>query len=204
MNINGVSQHLISYYKVEDVQSGRLGVPSSLPELASLDISPEYLDKAHFRHPPKVEVGPDGIPRYQGEADDVESPMQGLRPGPMTSGHPLKKRFEPYGKGASRKGARSPEPLPVQTALLPPQIPTPAYPPYGMQPQMPYPYPPPGYPMAPPQMHPGPPGSGGMPPPFFPGYYPTPWPGYAGYPPMPPGVAVQGVADASGEGQGQV
>jgi len=49
LSINGTSQHLISYYKVADVEQGRLRTPSSLPELASLDISPEYLDKTHFR-----------------------------------------------------------------------------------------------------------------------------------------------------------
>ncbi|PFH53642.1 hypothetical protein AMATHDRAFT_54865 [Amanita thiersii Skay4041] len=85
LTIGGVSQHLISYYKVEDVESGRLRSPSSLPELASLDISPEYLDKTHFRNPPKVEMGPDGILRYRGEADDIDTspslltaPLSGL------------------------------------------------------------------------------------------------------------------------------
>ncbi|KAI0086855.1 Gti1/Pac2 family-domain-containing protein [Irpex rosettiformis] len=73
LTIGGVAQHLISYYKVEDVEQGRLRSPSTLPELASLDISPEYLDKTHFRNPPKVEVGVDGIPRYRGEADDIET-----------------------------------------------------------------------------------------------------------------------------------
>ncbi|KAH8113172.1 Gti1/Pac2 family-domain-containing protein, partial [Phellopilus nigrolimitatus] len=38
LTIGGVSQHLISYYKIEDVEQGRLRTPSSLPELASLDI----------------------------------------------------------------------------------------------------------------------------------------------------------------------
>ena len=70
--IGGVSQHLISYSKLEDVEQGRLRSPSSLPELASLDISLEYLDKTHFGNPPKVEVGVNGIPRYRGEADDIE------------------------------------------------------------------------------------------------------------------------------------
>ncbi|KJA18928.1 hypothetical protein HYPSUDRAFT_112113, partial [Hypholoma sublateritium FD-334 SS-4] len=70
VTIGGVAQHLISYYKIADVETGRLRPPSSLPELAALDISPEYLDKTHFRNPPKVEVGADGIPRYRGEADD--------------------------------------------------------------------------------------------------------------------------------------
>jgi hypothetical protein len=54
------------------VGQGRLRTASSYPELASLDISPEYLEKTHFRYPPKVEIGVDGVPRYCGEADDME------------------------------------------------------------------------------------------------------------------------------------
>ena len=88
LTIGGVSQHLISYYKIEDVEQGRLRSPSSLPELASLDISPEYLDKTHFRNPPKVEIGVDGIPRYRGEADDIE-PSPSMMTGPLSSGLPL-------------------------------------------------------------------------------------------------------------------
>ena len=55
------------------MKQGRFRTASSYPELASLDISPEYLEKIHFRNPPKVEIGVDGIPRYRGEADDVDS-----------------------------------------------------------------------------------------------------------------------------------
>ncbi|KAJ7364652.1 Gti1/Pac2 family-domain-containing protein [Mycena albidolilacea] len=55
LTISGVAQHLISYYKVSDVESGRLRAPSSLPELASLDISPTLLDRGNFRCPPKME-----------------------------------------------------------------------------------------------------------------------------------------------------
>lgn len=88
LTIGGVAQHLISYYKVEDVEQGRLRSPSTLPELASLDISPEYLDKTHFRNPPKVEIGVDGIPRYRGEADDVEtSPHVLTSPLAITAGY---------------------------------------------------------------------------------------------------------------------
>lgn len=104
LTIGGVAQHLISYYKIEDVEQGRLRSPSSLPELASLTISPEYLDKTHFRNPPKVEIGVDGIPRYRGEADDVDiSPR--LLPAPLSNGYyadsdagPSKraKRYDPY------------------------------------------------------------------------------------------------------------
>ncbi|TFY74993.1 hypothetical protein EWM64_g9019, partial [Hericium alpestre] len=106
LTIGGVSQHLISYYKIEDVEQGRLRSPSSYPELASLDISPEYLEKTQFRNPPKVEIGMDGIPRYRGEADDVEPSPHVLNP---TLAIPLlsdatdaaetkraSKRFDPY------------------------------------------------------------------------------------------------------------
>ncbi|KAM6499499.1 Gti1/Pac2 family domain containing protein [Amanita muscaria] len=110
LTIGGVAQHLISYYKVEDVASGRLRSPSSLPELAALDISPEYLDKTHFRNPPKVELGPDGILRYRGEADDIDgspplltAPLSGLpllTDGRVTdaSANATKrtKRYDPY------------------------------------------------------------------------------------------------------------
>ncbi|KAJ7280727.1 Gti1/Pac2 family-domain-containing protein [Mycena rebaudengoi] len=44
-----VTQHLISYYKIADVESGRLRAPSSLPELASLDIAPALLERGNFR-----------------------------------------------------------------------------------------------------------------------------------------------------------
>ena len=46
LTIGGVAQHLISYYKIEDVEQGRLRSPSSLPELASLTISPALLRAA--------------------------------------------------------------------------------------------------------------------------------------------------------------
>ena len=115
LTIGGVAQHLISYYKIEDVEKGRLRSPSSLPELASLEISPEYLDKTHFRNPPKVEIGMDGLPRYRGEADDTESSPT-LLPAPL-SGVPLypdggesskrtKQRYGPYEAGTSSTSKR--------------------------------------------------------------------------------------------------
>ncbi|KAL7411887.1 Gti1/Pac2 family-domain-containing protein [Mrakia frigida] len=65
VSINGVAQHMVSYYSMEDALSGRLRSPSSLPELFALDISPDYLSNKHFRFPPKVEIGPDGVHRYR-------------------------------------------------------------------------------------------------------------------------------------------
>jgi hypothetical protein len=126
LTISGVSQHLISYYKIEDVEQGRLRTASSYPELASLDISPEYLEKTHFRNPPKVEIGVDGVPRYRGEADDVE-PSPHVLNSALAVGMPLlseplevgaaiaagatnggkrTKRYDPY---ATNKGKRKPK-----------------------------------------------------------------------------------------------
>jgi hypothetical protein len=155
-----VSQHLISYYKIEDVEGGRLRSPSSLPELASLDISPEYLDKTHFRNPPKVEFGPDGVPRYRGEADDSET-TPSLLPAPLSSGLPLltdspdggstskrNKRYDPYGaalppkrsrksKGSQAQASMASEPLspasPSTSSQQPPPPPH-AYPDPNMPP----------------------------------------------------------------------
>lgn len=53
--VNGVAQHLISYYHPQDVLQNRLRTPSSVPELASLEISPELLIKQNFRIPPMIE-----------------------------------------------------------------------------------------------------------------------------------------------------
>ncbi|PBK64730.1 hypothetical protein ARMSODRAFT_940993 [Armillaria solidipes] len=128
LNIGGVAQHLISYYKVEDVENGRLRSPSSLPELASLDISPEYLDKTHFRNPPKVEIGADGIPRYRGDADDIDtsptlSPTSIAGLPLLSDAHILEgnkrssKRYDPYGSppvSKRRKLSKTEEPAPSE------------------------------------------------------------------------------------------
>ncbi|KAI0294121.1 Gti1/Pac2 family-domain-containing protein [Multifurca ochricompacta] len=129
LTISGVSQHLISYYKIEDVEQGRLRAASSYPELASLDISPEYLEKTHFRNPPKVEIGVDGVPRYRGEADDVEpsphvlnsalavgmpllsEPME-VGPGPALAASPANagkrnKRYDPYAPTKNKRKSRN-------------------------------------------------------------------------------------------------
>ncbi|VDB83103.1 unnamed protein product [Peniophora sp. CBMAI 1063] len=119
LTINGVPQHLISYYKVEDVEAGRLRPPSSYPELAALDISADFLDKVNFRNPPKLEVGWDGKPRYRGEADELETSPHALTAALSGSSGALPllseptdvgatlgrsaKRYEPYGSPAKVK-----------------------------------------------------------------------------------------------------
>jgi hypothetical protein len=153
LTIGDVSQHLISYYKIEDVENGRLRSPSSLPELASLDINPEYLDKTHFRNPPKVEIDADGIARYCGEADDLESPSSALS-APLSSEIPLptegsankrSKRYDPYGSPPGKRvvkknttksshsesniahTAESISPRPSTSSVLPQPTPVPGY-----------------------------------------------------------------------------
>lgn len=74
VTVNGFAQHMISYYSIEDVLAGKLRTPSTIPELAGLEISPEYLHKQNFRFPPQIELGPDGIPRYRGEPEEPNSP----------------------------------------------------------------------------------------------------------------------------------
>ncbi|PWN87864.1 hypothetical protein FA10DRAFT_179012 [Acaromyces ingoldii] len=71
IQIDGSTHHLISYYTVDDVRSGRLRTPSSLPEIASLSIAPSLLAKTSFRFPPAVSIGPDGVPRFR--AEEMES-----------------------------------------------------------------------------------------------------------------------------------
>lgn len=55
--VDGVHQNLISYYDIEDVLAGRLRTPSNVPELAILEISPDFLHKQNFRIPLLIEPG---------------------------------------------------------------------------------------------------------------------------------------------------
>jgi len=81
LTIGGIAQHLISYYRISDVESGYLQTPSAVETFRNLDISPEYLDKTHFRNPPIIEIGHDGLPRYKGEAEETYSvPRQTTAP----------------------------------------------------------------------------------------------------------------------------
>jgi hypothetical protein len=55
IQINGRTQHMISYYTKEDVLKCRLATPSSIPAISNLQISPDLLLKQSFRVPPSVE-----------------------------------------------------------------------------------------------------------------------------------------------------
>lgn len=49
--VDGVQQHIISYYCKEDVLSNRLKTPSSIIELSSLEVSPGLCLRQNFRIP---------------------------------------------------------------------------------------------------------------------------------------------------------
>ncbi|GAA5923573.1 uncharacterized protein JCM15063_003691 [Sporobolomyces koalae] len=75
--------HLVAYYRLDDVTSGRLRTPSSHAELMSLEVSPDFLVPTLFRMPPVVEIGTDGQVRYKGESETPISPLtrSGSSPG---------------------------------------------------------------------------------------------------------------------------
>ncbi|KAI0791871.1 Gti1/Pac2 family-domain-containing protein [Abortiporus biennis] len=61
LTIEGVVCHLISYYRPSDIRNGILQTPSSMPLLASLEISPEVLSSVcQLHYPPRMEVDSEG------------------------------------------------------------------------------------------------------------------------------------------------
>lgn len=53
--VNGMSLHMVSYYQPEDIITRRLRTPSTIPELANLEIAAELLCRQNFRIPPTIE-----------------------------------------------------------------------------------------------------------------------------------------------------
>ncbi|KAF9387295.1 hypothetical protein CPB97_002695 [Podila verticillata] len=105
--VNGVSQHLISYYSKDDVLAGRLRTPSSVPELAGLEISPEFLMKQNFRIPPTVEQS------FEGEHNNLHSPASTHSPRtPSGSFHTMGANgadFTPSGFGGHARTKTEPD-----------------------------------------------------------------------------------------------
>ncbi|KAI9253440.1 Gti1/Pac2 family-domain-containing protein [Phascolomyces articulosus] len=83
--VNGSPQHLISYYTKEDVLNNRLPTPSSIPELAQLEISPDLLLRQSFRIPPMTEHATADM-MFDTKPIDFPSPRAlALSPYPMPS-----------------------------------------------------------------------------------------------------------------------
>ncbi|KAA1467164.1 hypothetical protein DENSPDRAFT_769110 [Dentipellis sp. KUC8613] len=68
VKVAGTDHHLISYYRDEDVRSGRLQRPTQQPTIMALSIPPEMVRATNFRHPPHIEIGPDGSAHMYGNA----------------------------------------------------------------------------------------------------------------------------------------
>lgn len=103
IQVEGSTQHLISYYKIDDVHHGRLAIPSNLPEISSLSISPMFLNKSNFRYPPIVEIGADGLPRYVGESTDNAMRASGhVSSGNESYSSGSEARHDGLGRAASR------------------------------------------------------------------------------------------------------
>ncbi|CDU22953.1 uncharacterized protein SPSC_01583 [Sporisorium scitamineum] len=113
IQVEGSTQHLISYYKIDDVHNSRLTIPSSLPEIASLRISPIFLQKSNFRYPPIVETGLDGLPLYVGESTDNAMRASGH----VSSGNESFSSSETRHDGLGRAASRS---LSIYSPGLPP------------------------------------------------------------------------------------
>lgn len=103
IQVEGSTQHLISYYRVDDVHNQRLTIPSNLPEIAALCISPIFLNKSNFRYPPIVEIGPDGMPRYVAESTDASMRASGhVSSGNESYSSGSEARHEGMGRSSSR------------------------------------------------------------------------------------------------------
>ena len=51
VSINGISHHMVSYYKVDDVKNGKLQRPLADPRLQNISVRPELYLKQNFRAP---------------------------------------------------------------------------------------------------------------------------------------------------------
>ncbi|GAA5866334.1 hypothetical protein JCM3774_006619 [Rhodotorula dairenensis] len=95
--------HLVSYYRIDDVTSGRLRTPSSHAELMSLEISPSFLAPSLFRLPPVVEIDADGHVRYKGDADTPLSPRTHTSSSPGAQQAGLANHSRPESSGSDHK-----------------------------------------------------------------------------------------------------
>lgn len=125
LTINGFHQHVVSYYTLEDAVAGRLRRPSTIPEFAALEISPEYLNVANFRYPPSIEMGQDGVPRYHGEPDD-----RPVSPARMPTAYA--DMYDPYGQPTGFDSHHGPRmrsvTVPAMGTAFSPSVPSPGYP----------------------------------------------------------------------------
>jgi hypothetical protein len=67
-----VSQYLISFFNLANVKFGRVHVPPSVHELATLVIAAEYIDNTYLRILPRIDVRRDVRWWYFREGEDED------------------------------------------------------------------------------------------------------------------------------------
>ncbi|KAH8100792.1 Gti1/Pac2 family-domain-containing protein [Cristinia sonorae] len=60
VKIEGSDHHLVSYFTMEDIETGTLRRPSTRADIMCIEIPPELVQSTNFRYPPQIEAGPDG------------------------------------------------------------------------------------------------------------------------------------------------
>ncbi|EIM91046.1 uncharacterized protein STEHIDRAFT_49664, partial [Stereum hirsutum FP-91666 SS1] len=63
VNIDGANHHVVSYYREEDVSINRLRRPTANTEIMSLEVPISAVKDTRFRHPPRVDLDDNNIPR---------------------------------------------------------------------------------------------------------------------------------------------
>ena len=129
--INGISHHMVSYYKVDDVKNSALPRPLSDPRLQNISVRPELYLKQNFRAP--VEESEHYAVDHQLHAHPqmVYPGMPGtpyaVRPGQYFAGQQYAPMY------AMQPSGPNPYP-PTSSASFPTQSPTPGGVPYNHQP----------------------------------------------------------------------
>jgi len=116
VTLNGVSHHLVSYYKVEDVKNAVLRRPSDDPRLHGISVRPDLYLKQNFRTPVEESehyvVNPSNMHAHPGMPYNAFGAAgYGLRPAPYMAPH----GYSMYGAPTSSPAMYGGTPAPAQT-----------------------------------------------------------------------------------------
>jgi len=88
ISTNGISHHMVSYYKVDDVKNGKLPRPMTDPRLQGISIRPELYLKQNFRSPVEEteQYAMDGNMHHPHMLYSMQSGPYAIRPGQYFGG----------------------------------------------------------------------------------------------------------------------
>ncbi len=130
ISVNGISHHMVSYYKVDDVKNNVLPRPMSDPRLAGISVRPELYLKQNFRAPVEEseQYAVDGnMHAHPSMMYAVPGGSYGVRPGQYFGGQPYQSMYAMSTSTASPYGA-------VASTAWPTQQQGYSHPTYGGQP----------------------------------------------------------------------